>query len=240
MTSFFLKLIAVICMSFDHIGDAFFGHFTYFNLIGRIAFPIFAYQAVQGYMHTKDLKKHLIKLFIFACISQIPFYLFLTTFSEEFYLNILFTFLLGLITLFAYDECKNKFLGFLFVILGAIIGEVVHVDYGAFGILLIFTFYFFEKEFKDNSIKLWGNFYLSSKKFLMTILVCFLCFTKYISQIISHPKLIVHYLLLGLFTSLSMVFILFYNKKEGPKSKYFFYIFYPLHLLILYLVHIFI
>ena len=110
MTSFVLKIIAVICMLFDHVGDVLIVDFSYFNLIGRIAFPIFAYQSVQGYIHTKNLKEHLLKLFIFACISQLPFYLFLSTFSNKFYLNVLFTFLLGLITLFVYDKCKNKFL----------------------------------------------------------------------------------------------------------------------------------
>jgi len=207
-------------MLFDHIGDAIIGKFSFFNLIGRIAFPIFAFQSVQGYIHTKDLKKHLIKLFVFACISQIPFMLFLSTFTDVFALNIFFTFFLGLLTLFIYDKYNNKILGFLFVIIFIIIGELIHVDYGAFGILLIFAFYFF----KD-------------KKVLMLVSTIILCFSKYILNIFQYPSLYLHYLLCALFTSLPIIFILFYNKKEGPKSKYFFYIFYPLHLLILYIIH---
>ena len=78
-------------MLFDHFGDAIIGKFSFCNLIGRIAFPIFAFQTVQGYIYTKDLKKHMLKLFIFACISQIPFMLFLSTFTEEILtLNIFF------------------------------------------------------------------------------------------------------------------------------------------------------
>ena len=201
----------------DHIGDAIYGKFSFLNLIGRISFPIFAFQAVQGYIYTKDLKKHMMKLFIFACISQIPYMLFSTTFTNSFTLNIFFTLFLGLLTLFIYDKCKNKILGFLFVVFASIIGQLIHIDYGAFGILLIFVFYFF----KD-------------KKVLIAISTIVLCFAKYIPSIVQFPSLYLHYLYCGLFTSLSLIFILLYNKKEGPKAKYFFYIFYPLHLLILY------
>lgn len=203
----------------DHIGDALIGGFSSFNLVGRIAFPIFAFQSVQGYIYTKDFKKHMIKLFIFACISQIPFMLFLSTFTNNFSLNIFFTFFLGLLALYVYDKCQNKILGFLFVILTSLIAYLIKVDYGVFGILLIFAFYIF----KDDKIK-------------MIISCTILSFAKYIPKIIMYPYLLNHYLLCGLFTSLSLLFICFYNKKEGPKAKYFFYIFYPLHLLILYIL----
>lgn len=222
MTSFILKIIGIITMLFDHVGDAIIGKFSFCNLIGRIAFPIFAFQAVQGYIYTKDFKKHMLKLFIFACISQIPFMLFLSTFTEEiFTLNIFFTLFLGLLALFVYDKCKNKVLGFLFVIFISIIAYFIHVDYGVFGILLMFFFYFF----KD-------------KKIPMAITTIVLCFLRFVPDIIATPVLWYIYIQCAIFTALSLIFILFYNKKEGPKAKYFFYIFYPLHLLILYFLHI--
>lgn len=220
MTSFILKIIGIITMLSDHIGDSVLGKFSFLNLIGRIAFPIFAFQAVQGYIHTNNIKKHLTKLLIFACLSQIPFMLFLYTFTEQFVLNIFFTFFLGLLALFLYDKCKNKFFGFLIVIFISIIGEIICVDYSAFGILLIFSFYIFKNQ-----------------KFQMAFSTIILCFLKYLPNIISMPNLYLHYLLCAFFTSLSLVFILFYNGKEGPKAKYFFYIFYPLHLLILHIIH---
>lgn len=222
MTSFILKIIGIITMLFDHIGDAIIGRFSFFNLIGRIAFPIFAFQAVQGYIHTKNFKKHMLKLFIFACISQIPFMLFLSTFTEEiFTLNIFFTLFLGLLALFIYDKCKNKILGFIFVILTSILAYFIHVDYRAFGILLMFCFYFFK-----------------NKKIPIAIVAIILSFFNYLPNIISNPTIWYIYVQCIIFTSISLIFILFYNKKEGPKSKYFFYIFYPLHLLILYFLHI--
>ena len=221
MTSFILKIIGIITMFSDHFGDSVLCRFSFFNLIGRIAFPIFAFQAVQGYIHTKNLKKHILKLFVFACISQIPFMLFLSTFTNSFALNIFFTFLLGMIALFLYEKSKHKIIGFLLVIFVSILGEVLQVDYGAFGILLMFVFYFFKE-----------------KKLQMTLCTIALCFAKYIPNIITIPSLYFHYLSCATFTSLSLCFILFYNQKEGPKAKYFFYIFYPLHLTLLYILHL--
>ena len=68
MTSFLLKIIGIITMLFDHVGDSIVGKFSFLNLIGRISFPIFAFQTVEGYIHTKNFKKHILKMFIFACI----------------------------------------------------------------------------------------------------------------------------------------------------------------------------
>lgn len=220
MTSFILKIIGIITMLFDHIGDSILGEFSFLNLIGRIAFPLFAFQAVQGFIHTKDFKKHLIKMIVFACISQIPFMLFLSTFTDTFMFNIFFTFTLALIALYFYDKVKNKLLGFIIVLCITILAEFIKVDYAAFGILLIFSFYFF----KDKPI-------------LMSISSFILCFGNYIIDIISYPSLSFIYILCAFFTFLPSILILFYNKKEGPKTKYFFYIFYPLHLLILYFIH---
>ena len=226
----------------DHVGDATIGHFSIFNLIGRISFPIFAFQTVQGYIHTRNFKKYMLRLFISALISQVPFVLFLSTYSEKTYLNIFFTFLLGLLALFLYDKCQNKLIGFLVVIICSIIGELIKVDYGAFGILLIFNFYFFEREFekfyKFQSLKLF-NKNISCKKYFIAITTIILCFARYIPNIIETPVLATHCLKCGLFTSLSLIFILAYNQKQGPKLKYLFYIFYPLHLFILYLIHIY-
>jgi len=145
--------------------------------------------------------------------------LFLSTFSDEFVLNIFFTFFLGLLALYLYDKTPHKVLGFLLVLWLSGMGALIHVDYSAFGILLIFCFYFF----KD-------------KKWQMIVAITLLCFGRYIPQILATPLLSWHYLSCGFCTSLSLIFILFYNQKEGPKTKYFFYLFYPLHLFLLYLI----
>lgn len=109
MSSFVLKMIAVISMCFDHFGYLFSaGNFSFCNLIGRLAFPIFAFQISEGYTHTRDLKKYFWRLFLFAVISQIPFNLFEYAFGFDLTLNIFFTLLLGLTAICAYDKIPNK------------------------------------------------------------------------------------------------------------------------------------
>jgi len=104
MSSFVLKLIAVFTMACDHFSYLIFGKFSFLNIIGRIAFPIFAYQITEGYIHTHSLKQYFLRLFMFALISQIPFMLFLSIISSGFHLNIFFTLLLGLLSILIFDK----------------------------------------------------------------------------------------------------------------------------------------
>ncbi len=219
MSSFILKIIALITMTIDHIGYTLFGKITYLNYIGRIAFPIFAFQISQGYLHTKSFKKYFIKLFIFAIISQIPFMLFQALYTDELSLNIFFTLALGLISILVYDKCQNKFLGIISGISFATIAEITHCDYGFFGVAIILLFFMF----KDSKLKLSISFIIAvGLKYLLRILIN----GFYIEYI---------YLMIG--TLVSLLFILLYNKKKGKGLGYFFYIFYPVHLLILYGLH---
>lgn len=66
MTSFVLKIIALITMFCDHFGRAFCGYPSVFNYIGRIAFPIFAFQISSGYLHTRKFKKIFFKIDYFC------------------------------------------------------------------------------------------------------------------------------------------------------------------------------
>lgn len=124
MTSFILKIIACITMFLDHIGYVIYGKLSWFNYIGRIAFPIFAFQISEGYVHTKNLKKYFFRLLIFAFVSQIPFMLFSSSFSNSISLNIFFTLFLGLLAIFLYDKIKLAIqnTGKIHIILAKIIG----------------------------------------------------------------------------------------------------------------------
>ena len=93
MSAFVLKLIALISMLFDHSGYIIFGGTSWFNFIGRIAFPIFAFQISEGYIHTKNVNKYFLRLFAFSLVSQIPFMLFVKSISSTTLFNIFFTFL---------------------------------------------------------------------------------------------------------------------------------------------------
>ena len=219
MSSFVLKIIALISMAIDHTGYLIYGKLTYLNYFGRLAFPIFAFQITEGYTHTKNIKKYFFRLLIFAIISQVPFMLFESLLIKSYSLNVLFTLLFGLTAIFIYDKCKNKFLGILCGISLALISEITHCDYGFFGVAIIMLFYIF----KDNKIKL-------SISFVIAVVL------KYLLLIIRSGFSIEYiYLIIG--TLLSLVFILLYNKKKGKNLGYVLYIFYPVHFLILYGLH---
>lgn len=216
MTSFVLKIVAIISMFLDHLSYTIYGKFSWLNYLGRVAFPLFAFQITEGYSHTNNLKKYFLRLGIFAIISQIPYYLFTSRFTDTFTLNILFTLFAGLVAITIFDKLNNKFLGALCVVIIAIFSELLHFDYGWFGILVIFVFYIF----KNNEINMAIGFISS---------VCL----KYIIALIQNNFYYAYYIL-ALFTTLSIIPIILYNKKQGKNAKYFFYIFYPVHLLILY------
>ena len=111
-------------------------------------------------------------------------------------------------------------MGIILAILLSILGELLQVDYGAFGILLIFFFYLFR-----------------NNRAIQLAVAALLIFLKYINEIIKAPSIAIFQIGLMLCTMLSLVFLAFYNGKQGKKSKYFFYIFYPAHLLVLYFLH---
>lgn len=217
MSSFALKIVACLTMICDHFGYLIYnGKLSFFNFIGRIAFPIFAFQISQGYSHTKNLKKYISRLFIFAIISQYPFMLFHNLISTGLSLNIFFTLLLGLICIILYDKLPYKFLSIIMSVCIAYIAQVIKCDYGFFGVAIILLFYIY----KDNKI-------LMSLSFILCTII------KYWSYIITYGHFNT-YALLCLCTIIPIIFINLYNQKQGKKIKYFLYIFYPAHLLIIY------
>ena len=190
-----LKWIATVSMLLDHIGYALIYKGGYINkmltcyiicwLIGRIAFPIYLFLLVEGYKHTKNIKSYLLRLVVFAFVSEIPADLafFGKIYTLE-YQNIYFTLSIILIMFVGIDKIrelfKNKIISMILsgciIIAACIISEILNFDYGYVGPLL-------------------G-------------MIMFLC----------HDK------------------IKFYNGKRGKQNKYFFYLFYPVHLFILYLI----
>ena len=234
MTSFVLKIISMITMCVDHVGNACLHHVTFMNLIGRIAFPIFAFQISEGYINTKNLKKYFLRLFLFALISQIPFMLFSSLYTEGFTLNIFATLFFGLVAIFAHDKIlhgkftfsKNtrldfwlkQLVGISIAVLIGILAQLCNFDYGFFGIAIIFMFYLFKND-----------------KLAMVISFVTACILKYGINIILYGFNI-WYILLGIFTILPIIFICLYNGKQGKKVKYLLYAFYPVHLLIIYFI----
>lgn len=215
MSVFILKIIATVSMIFDHSGYILYHGFSWMNYIGRLAFPIFAFLIAEGYSHTKSLKKYFLRLFLFALLSQIPYMLYTHAIGLDFSLNILFTLLLGLLSIHLYEKASHKWIGVLLFLLCCLIAQYAHFDYGWFGITCIFIFHLFKEK------RLW-----------MFVSFELVTFANYLYQYITTN--LYQYLIVILCCTLSIIPLALYNGLKGKSAKYFFYIFYPLHLLLLY------
>ena len=237
MSSFVIKLIAIITMLCDHSGDAIIGHFSILNIIGRIAFPLFCFQIVIGYKHTKNVKKYLLRLFIFGFISQIPFGLFTYSYLGRFdLLNVYFTLALGLLAIYIFDTFSKKYkpIAIVLDIFLMVIAELAQTDYGWFGVCLIICIYLFYNDKKyiqksENSVTYFNNNILFTIVFFALVLIKFSNYFSVGSYYLGIVQII------GTF--FPIVFMLLYNGKKGPSMKYVFYAFYPVHLLILVAIH---
>lgn len=247
-----LKLIAVISMIIDHIASLFIEEgileparqagkelpfflsslYAIMRAIGRIAFPVFCFLLVEGFLHTKNRRRYAIRLGIFALISEIPFDLFVSGASRFISWegqNVMITLLLGLIMLEllerldirkknALDRGRTPVSGIyqpelliqLFLIFFfCAIAWMVRCDYGYIGIMLIALFYWFR----------WDRKYMCIAGFLWMAVI---------NQLPAYlPTL-----------ALSFVFIFFYNGTRGKwKGKYAGYLFYPVHMAVFALIY---
>lgn len=216
LTGSSLKWIAIITMLIDHIGAFILEPYMLGNtisdknimitiiprLIGRLAFPIFTFLLVEGYMNTRNLKRYIFQMGIFALISEIPFDLASHGVILEFsYQNVFFTLFIGLFTIALFDKFKEmKHIKWLILISGMVIATILKTDYSSIGIVIIFVFYYFH----DNKV--------------------------------SRNITIAPLLLLQITAILALIPIELYNGKRGKQNKFFFYIFYPAHLIILFLI----
>lgn len=235
MSSFLLKIIAIISMICDHTSDALIGYLSFFNIIGRIAFPLFCFQLVIGYKNTKSVEKYFFRLFIFALISQIPFSLFTYCFAGIFdNLNIFFTLSLGLLAMLVLDKVNNKWFAIFIDIILILLAEFIKVDYGSWGVCLILAIFVFYKDKKCNYNS--NNFLAPLKNNLLFAFIFFiLCIIRFIPHFKYIDSNIVILEILGTF--FPIIFMLLYNGQKGPSMKYFFYAFYPLHLIVLVALH---
>lgn len=201
-----LKLLAIITMLIDHIGYMLFPQQLILRAIGRIAFPIFAHQLVIGYRKTSSLKNYALRLGAFAFISQLPFYFFGRG------LNIFFTLLTGLAAIYLYESksIKNRIiLLFILVFTAAPPFSFLKMDYGAYGVL--------------------------------TILICHIFYERKTENLIAFGALTLLYCLdagfyLQMWAVAAVPFFYVDWKFRVSLNKYFFYVFYPLHITLLVLI----
>ena len=139
-----LKLIAMLTMVIDHIGDIFFPEVFWMRFVGRIAMPIFAFFIAEGYSYTHDRKKYLLRLGLFALISELPFDFAFDRGITLTHQNIMLTFFLAVLALLLWDritqaEGKTPVLkilaGCIVIMIISILATLLCSDYSFFGIL---------------------------------------------------------------------------------------------------------
>ena len=111
--------------------------------IGRLAFPIFCFLAVEGFLHTHDVKKYVRRLLLFGLLSEVPFDLafFRTPFAPQ-HQNVYWTLFFGLCALGCLRHCGERSAPGIFSALAlAVLAELLRTDYGAIGVLLIVVLY---------------------------------------------------------------------------------------------------
>ena len=220
LSNFDLKLIAIITMTIDHIGVVF--GTPFYNLlraVGRLSFPIFAFLLTEGYVHTKSFSKYFLRLLVLALISEVIYdYVFFGSFIYRGANNIFFTLALGLLTLFLLDKSKGLIKRYfkdkvdLFIIL-PITYLLIIVIMGLMGEFLNFSYGML-------GILVISFFYLFKDNFPLVVISVTLS-TLILGEGIQY------------FSLFSLILICFYNKKLGKKCKLFFYLYYPLHILVL-------
>lgn len=214
MSGLILKLTALSTMIIDHCGAIFKSDIIIYRIIGRLAFPIYCFLLVEGYIHTSNVKKYAGRLLIFAFISEIPFDLAFYGRIGFVHQNIFFTLFIGLVTIYFLDNKEGKYnLDKTLVIVAAcILATILRTDYQFIGIIYILSFYFTRSLPKEKRLSI-----------IAVIMILTNLSAGWMQQ----------------FSVIALIIIYFYNNEPGIKNKFLqmsFYIAYPLHLLILYLI----
>jgi len=206
INGFWLKLIAVITMLIDHTGSVLFPQYIELRYIGRIAFPIYCFLIVEGAMHTSDIKKYQLRLLLFAFISEIPFDLAHGGAAFDF-------------------QSQNVFFTLFLGLFAVSAIERYKRSFKSSAIVVLICLL---------SILLKTDYSVGGVCF---ILFFYIFYKNKIAQCISFA--LTNALVFGgiqNYALFSLIPIYLYNGKRGINVKYLFYIFYPAHLMILYII----
>lgn len=230
LTGAHLKYIAMFFMLLSHLaqtgfmyglGQKYFVLADIFVLLGRISMPIFCFFTVQAVIYTKDFKKYCLRMLLFALVSEIPFDI--SIYGTPFYMNgqnVIFTLLIGAIVIYGIDyfwkKEVNTILKILVILIIIFIGTnlalTLRTDYKHNGVMAIVLLYFA----RDSKI--------------LTSLALLLAF--HFEFIMGGYAIPITY---GV-VYLAIPLIMLYNGQRGKQNKWAFYIFYPSHLLFIYLL----
>lgn len=218
-SSFTLKIVAIVGMTFNHFCYIFYPYLPVEALLvlfgfGGLTFPIMAFLLVEGYRHTSNVRRYATRLLVFALISQVPYALFLAP-----VLNVLFTLLIGLGILYLYDRLENR--AAFWLAAAALTAASAICDWGILGPLMILMM----RAIPDRRqrvvlpllIPILGNGLPALSDFMVAFDLELLPFALY-------P-------LLGCTAAIPL--LLSYNGLRGRPMKWLFYAYYPAHILVL-------
>ncbi len=210
LTSYQLKWIAIIAMVIDHIGAVLYPGELPLRVIGRLSFPIFCFLLTEGFCHTHDRRSYMLRLGGFALISEVPYDLtFHGNLLDLDQQNIFFTLLLGVLLLAMLEKSRHWLLK---------AAEIYLVMWAAEVVLRV--------DYGYEGILLICIFYLFRGRIWVKTAGC-ICW-----NFLWENRL-------QAFGGFSVIPIMLYNGERGRNMKYFFYIFYPAHLLILHVIDVY-
>lgn len=218
VSSFVLKMAAIYAMTCNHAAYIFEGHLP-FPLVcalfaaGGLTFPIMAFLLLEGYYHTSNIRKYAMRLGIFALVSQIPYGLFLGANG-----NVMFTLLLGLGVLYAYDHMPHRILFWLYTTASALVS--LACDWGFLGIVMVMLFRVMRGERMGIAVPVFVAIAALGVPALGDMVE---------AGVYALPALL--YPTVGCTSSILLISA--YNGKRGRSLKWFFYAYYPLHIAVL-------
>lgn len=235
LTAAVLHIIAMTLMLMDHLWATLLPAREWLTCAGRVAFPIFAFMAVEGYFHTRSFKKYILRMLLFAVLSEIPFDLMYGgTWFYPVHQNVLWTFLLGLLGVWLMEQVRKKGKTWMYLLVcvlvglaGLVLGTLCMVDYYGVGVLTVFVFYFLHGR------KWWC--FLGQLAALYWLNVELLGGLMYPVQLFGMEFELCQQ---GL-ALLALIPIWLYRGRQGYRSKpfqYLCYAFYPVHMLLLVVV----
>ena len=226
-----IKYIAITAMLLDHMAAFFLTPekhpaltvlYIIMRTIGRIAAPVMFYFLVEGYVHTSSRKNYALRLLAFAILSQIPYSLVRFGKASAGDLNVIFTLLISFLMLAVTDMIKSQVIKGMAVALFMLIS--VFADWGLLGPLMVWIFYMN----KGNKIK-------QIRDYLMIICIQMICTVIFL--ICNTQNWYEGICQLGIFLVIPL--LQFYNGEPGRRTvvnKWLFYVFYPLHLILIWLI----
>ena len=230
-----LKIIAAIAMTFDHVGLMFFPRAIWMRAIGRLAFPIFAFMIAEGARYTRSRLRYFLSVFLLGAGCQLVYYFF----SGDTYMNILLTFSVSILLIYELQEFKRAFFdkrskkyeapllgaAFLLSVLGVyFLMKRVDFDYGSVGCMIPVAASLPDLRRTEAPKKILRYDSTLTRTICLMLAVAFHAVLYYINKNNA----------VQLFALVGAGLMLLYSGERGsPRLKYFFYVFYPVHLAVL-------